>query len=396
MKAEILIVGAGISGLTVAREFVKNKWENIIIIDKENNVGVHASGRNSGVLHAGIYYAPDSLKAKYCLEGNFLMREYCRQKKLPVLETGKVIVARNEEELPILNELYRRSVANGAKTEMIDQKHLAAIEPNAKTFTTALFSHYTAVVNPKQILASLKEELEQSGKVKFIFNCRFLDVSDSTVVRTSCGDIRFRYLINAAGAYCDRVAAAFGAGLDYRMIPFKGIYRKLKKSKSDMVRSNIYPVPDIRNPFLGVHFTKSIYGDVYLGPTAIPALGRENYGIFKGMDMEGASILLSDAVLFFSNPKFRTVAVSEPIKYLLPFFFRDAASLVKNLNIGDIESSDKVGIRAQLVNRRSGELVYDFTIEKVGATLHILNPVSPAFTSSMSLAKKIYSLFLDK
>lgn len=386
--ADVLIIGAGIVGLTIARELLSTGCKKIILIEKEKTVGVHASGRNSGVLHAGIYYAPDSLKAASCLTGNFLMREYCTRKKLPLLETGKVIVARNADELPILEELYRRASANGAKVEMIDEKQLARIEPNAKTYQTALFSHYTAVVNPKLILASLKQEIEQSG-VKFIFGCQFEGVSGSDAVQTTRGNIRFDYLINAAGAHCDKVASAFGAGSDYRMIPFKGIYRKLKKSKSDMVRGNIYPVPDIRNPFLGVHFTKSIYGDVYLGPTAIPAFGRENYGIVKGMDAEGAKILLDDAVLFFSNPKFRTVAMSEPVKYLLPFFFKDAASLVKELDIADIEPSDKVGIRAQLVHRHSGELVYDFIIEKTGSTIHVLNPVSPAFTSSMDLAKKI-------
>ncbi|NJL58530.1 MAG: L-2-hydroxyglutarate oxidase [Desulfobacteraceae bacterium] len=392
--ADMLIVGAGIVGLTAAREFIANGWKNIIIIDKESSVGVHASGRNSGVLHAGIYYAPDSLKAKSCLNGNFLMREYCRNSKLPVLETGKVIVARNKTELPVLDELYRRAMANSAKVEMIDEHRLSQIEPNAKTCEKALFSHYTAVVNPKLILSCLKQELENSSKVKFMFDCRFQDVIDSTTVRTSCGDIRFEYLINAAGAYCDKVAAAFGAGLAYRMVPFKGIYRKLKKSRSDMISGNIYPVPDIRNPFLGVHFTKNIYGDVYLGPTAIPAFGRENYGIIKGMDSEALPILLTDAELFFSNPKFRTVALSEPAKYFLPVFFKDAASLVKKLDISDIEPSDKAGIRAQLVHRKTGELVYDFTLEKAGNTLHVLNPVSPAFTSSMDLAKQIVSSFL--
>ena len=168
--ADMLIVGAGIVGLTAARELIANGWKDIVIIDKEASVGVHASGRNSGVLHAGIYYAPDSLKAKSCLNGNFLMREYCRKNKLPVLETGKVIVARNEAELPVLDELYRRAMANSAKVELIDEHRLSQIEPNAKTCERALFSHYTAVVNPKLILSCLKHELENSGKVKFLLD----------------------------------------------------------------------------------------------------------------------------------------------------------------------------------------------------------------------------------
>jgi L-2-hydroxyglutarate oxidase LhgO len=192
--------------------------------------------------------------------------------------------------------------------------------------------------------------------------------------------------VNAAGAYCDRVAHLFGVGRQYRLIPFKGIYRKLRKGLSHTVRGNIYPVPDIRNPFLGVHFSRDIHGEVYLGPTAIPAFGRENYGIFSGIDREGVSIALSDAVLFFRNPKFRGVALREPRKYSSYAFFRDAARLVKVLSPSDIEPSEKVGIRAQLVDWRTKELVMDFQVIADGDAIHVLNPISPAFTSSMDIA----------
>ncbi len=149
-----------------------------------------------------------------------------------------------------------------------------------------------------KILKSLQGELEGSGKVRFLFNCAFETVAGSDVVQTQCGRIRFKRFINAAGAHCDRISKAFGIGAQYRLIPFKGIYRKLKKNSAWRVRGSIYPVPDIRNPFLGVHFTRNIHGDVYLGPTAIPAFGRENYGVFEGMDKEAIDILLSDAHLF--------------------------------------------------------------------------------------------------
>ena len=389
ITADVLIVGAGIMGLTIARELVRNRWQNIVIIEKEMEAGKHASGRNSGVLHAGIYYAPDSLKAKSCLNGNFLMKAYCREKQLPLLETGKVIVARSADELPVLETLFARAVANGAKVDMLNEKELAAIEPNARTVRQAIFSHYTAVVDPRKILNSLQDDLVISGNVKFLFNCAFETAIGSHTVQTQCGRIRFKRFINAAGAHCDRVSKAFGIGTRYRLIPFKGIYRKLKKDSAWRIRGSIYPVPDIRNPFLGVHFTRNIHGDVYLGPTAIPAFGRENYGIFAGLDKEAIDILLSDAHLFTTNSQFRTVALTEPRKYFFPWFFQDAAALVKTLEPSDVEPAAKVGIRAQLVDWRTGELVQDFQVIQDGDCLHLLNPISPAFTSSMDLAQKI-------
>jgi L-2-hydroxyglutarate oxidase LhgO len=348
-NAEILIVGGGIIGLTIARELLLNGYENIIIIDKEKDLGKHASGRNSGVLHAGIYYAPQSLKANSCLSGNFLMQTYCREKGLPLLETGKVIVTRSEDEIPMLEELYERATANGAKVDMIDEHQLSEIEPNARTHHNAIFSHHTAVVDPKKVVLSLKTDLTASGKVKFLLDCAFLGIRGSSTAVTSSGEVEFSYFINAAGAHCDRVARAFDVGFNLRMIPFKGIYKKLKKSKSHLVRGNIYPVPDIRNPFLGIHFTRNVHGEVYLGPTAIPALGRENYGILQGIDAEGFNIIYRDAVLFFTNPKFRDVVLREPKKYLTPFFFNSAAELVKNLDPGDIEFTSSMDLARTIV-----------------------------------------------
>jgi (S)-2-hydroxyglutarate dehydrogenase len=388
-RAEILIVGAGILGLTIARELVSKGHGDIVIIEKEPELGRHASGRNSGVLHAGIYYAPDSLKAKSCLNGNFLMRAYCKEKGLPLLENGKVIVTRSAEELPVLDGLYRRALANGAKVDMIDEVQLAEIEPNARTVERALFSHYTAVVDPKAVLKSLKEDLERSGRVKIHFNCRLTGLNGSTSAITSRGEIGFNRFVNAAGAYCDKVAQLFGIAEKYRLIPFKGVYRLLKKDAAHTVNSSIYPVPDIRNPFLGVHFTRSVHGDVYLGPTAIPAFGRENYGLFSGIDSEAFAIAYQDLVLFLKNPQFRSVALSEPVKYLPSCFYRDAARLVRQLAPSDLISATKVGIRPQLVDWETKQMVMDFLVVSEGRSLHLLNPISPAFTSSMDLAQGV-------
>jgi len=395
-SAEILIVGAGIIGLTLARELVRTGHGDIVIIEKEPELGRHASGRNSGVLHAGIYYAPDSLKAKSCLNGNFLMRGYCKEKGLPILENGKVIVTRCAEELPVLNELYRRAVANGAKVEMIDERQLAEIEPNAKTVERALFSHYTAVVDPKAVLKSLKEDLEQSGRVKFHLDCRLTGLGGSGLAVTNRGEIAFNRFVNASGAFCDKVAQMFGIGGKYRLIPFKGVYRLLRKEAPFTVNSSIYPVPDIRNPFLGIHFTRSVYGDVYLGPTAIPAFGRENYGVLAGIDAEGFAIAYEDLILFLANPQFRSVALSEPKKYLSSCFYRDAARLVKQLAPADLVSATKVGIRPQLVDWETRQMVMDFMVVADGTALHVLNPISPAFTSSMDLAQGIVAAHFPK
>lgn len=388
-RADILIIGAGIIGLTLARELVRRGHGEILVIEKEPEPARHASGRNSGVLHAGIYYSPDSLKAASCLNGNRLMKEYCREQGLPLVESGKVIVARTDGELPTLDELFRRAVSNGARVEMIDERQLAEIEPNARTVKRALLSHDTAVVDPKTVMKSLRAELEATKKVRILCDCRMTGLRGSTTAVTTRGEIAFRRVINAAGAWCDRVAALFGVGMQYRLIPFKGLYRTLRPETPWTVNGNIYPVPDIRNPFLGVHFTRSVSGTVYLGPTAIPAFGRENYGILSGIDADAFRIALEDAELFCVNPQFRSVALTEPKKYFPSYFFRDAARLVKKLAPDDIAPSAKVGIRPQLVDWKSKQLVMDFMVVADGDALHVLNPISPAFTSSMDLAQKM-------
>src|SRR5919197_4037767 len=388
-RASVLIVGGGIIGLTLARELASAGRGDIVVLEKGPEPGRHASGRNSGVLHAGIYYAPDSMKARSCLRGNMLMRAYCKEKGLPLVECGKVIVARSEEEQPVLDELHRRAVANGAKVEFVDERQLADIEPSARTAGRALFSHFTAVVDPKAVLASLRADLEASGQVRVVTGCAFSGLAGPRTAATAQGPIRFERLVNAAGAHCDRVARHFGVGADYRLVPFKGIYRKLKRGAEFRVNGNIYPVPDIRNPFLGVHFTRSAHGDVYVGPTAIPAFGRENYGLLAGVDAEAPRIAGLDARLFFANAKFRSVALSEPKKYVARFFERDAARLVKRFDPSLFERAAKVGIRPQLVDWRTKELVMDFLVEAKDESVHVLNPISPAFTSSMDLAKTI-------
>ena len=391
----IVICGGGIVGLSLARELLKRGADDIIVLEKEKDIGLHASGHNSGVLHAGIYYTPDSLKAKLCLKGNLLMKEFCKEKGIPVLETGKAIVTKNQKELKTLEELYVRAKKNGAVVKLIGEKELKEIEPYAQTVEKALYSPLTAVVDSKRVLKEIEKELVESKKVKILKGVKFEKLISNTEIQTSEGKFKFNLFINAAGAYADKVAHSFGVGLNFKILPFKGTYRKLIKEKSHMVRGNIYPVPDIRNPFLGVHFTKSYDGTVYVGPTAIPAFGRENYGILKGIDLEAIPILWRDLVLFLVNKKFRNVALTEPRKYCDKSFFKDISPMLKGLEPKDLIPSEKVGIRPQLINWENKELVMDFLVIKDLNSIHILNAISPAFTSAFAFAEFVVKNYIE-
>lgn len=395
METEFLIIGAGIVGLTLARELLTRGADKIILVEKESGLGFHASGRNSGVLHAGIYYPPHTLKAKLCLQGNLLLQDYCREKGLPLVNCGKVIVARDESELPTLMQLHDRARENGAKVDLIDEQQLAKIEPHARTVKHAIYSHYTAIVDNKAVLAALQKDLLASGRVEILFSTSMLGVKGDFTALTSRGAIRFQKFLNTAGAHADTVAHHFGVANEYYFIPFKGIYQKLIPEKTGMVNGNIYPVPNLKNPFLGVHFSKNINGDVYVGPTAIPAFGRENYGIFRGIDRELFKIIRNEIILYFTNAEFRGVAHEEPKKYLPSYFYRDAKKLVKELHPDWLMKSPKAGIRPQLISLREKKLMMDFLVVKEKHTLHVLNAISPAFTSSMAFAKHIAENYLS-
>ncbi len=394
IECHVLIVGAGITGITVARELLARGVDDITIIEKEDRVGCHASGRNSGVLHAGIYYTPDSLKARFCIEGNRLMKQFCFENHLTIKQTGKVIVARKQEELKDLEELKKRADASGARSLIIDEKELSEIEPYAITFENALFSPETAVIMPNEILRALEKELIDSKKVKMFFTTSFIRLRDDHTAQTSRGLMHFKKFVNAAGAYADRIAHEFGVAKDYKILPFKGTYKMLAKERNFLVRGNVYPVPDLRNPFLGVHFTRTADDRVYIGPTAIPTFGRENYKVLDGLGIETPSIIYHDALMLITDPIFRYSAIEEIKKYRRQFVFDEAKKLIKELELGDIEDSEKVGIRAQLINWHTRRLEMDFVLIRDGDSLHILNAVSPAFTSSMAFARYAVSQFM--
>ena len=393
-QCQVLIVGAGITGLTIAREFVSRGIGDILILEKERSLGLHASGRNSGVLHAGMYYTPDTLKAKFCVEGNRLMKQFCREKGLTLNETGKVILARSPSEIKALYELKRRADLCGARAFLIDGKRLHELEPHATTCNEALFSPDTAIIRPTEVLKALEKELTQSAKVTICYETVFRGLFAERQAQTSRGVIRFDKFINAAGSYADRIAHQFGLAKEYKLLPFKGTYKKLVHDRSFLVRGNIYPVPDLRTPFLGVHLTRSADGEILAGPTAVPAFGRENYRVFEGWGWETLPILWRNSILMFKNHTFRHVALTEPRKYLKRFVLKEARRLVPELTIHDLTETDHVGIRPQLIHWPTKALVMDFIVLRNGNSLHILNPISPAFTTSLAFAKDMVAQLL--
>lgn len=374
---DYLIVGSGIIGMTIAYELIhQNKDLKIAIIDKEEDVAKHASGRNSGVLHAGFYYSANSLKAKFTVDGNTLMKKFCILNEIPVKSTQKIVVAKDEKDLKGIYELQKRAEINGVETQIISEEEVFRIDPNIKTHKKALFSPNTASVDPKEVCYKLKDVLKKNG-VEFFFNIRFEDCI-----------LDYKYLINSAGVYADKIAQQFGLAHNYTLLPFKGIYLKYLTNKVD-IKTNIYPVPNLENPFLGVHYTITSDGSIKIGPTAIPAFWRENYEGFDNFSLkEMLVILYYEAKLFILNSfNFRNLAIEEMKNYSSKVFIQKAKDMVKS--IGNDFKPMPAGIRAQLLNTKTKELVQDFVVEHGVNSTHILNAVSPAFTCSFAFAKYV-------
>ena len=397
-SSDYLIIGAGIIGLAIARE-LKSRFPkaDILIIEKEPDVAYHSSGRNSGVLHAGFYYSADSLKAKFTRDGNHALKEFCRTNNLKLNECQKVVVAKNESEVAGIYELEKRGKRNGVDVSVISEAELKEIDPNAKTFNVALFSPSTATVDPTEVNLAVKKELITSG-VKFLFGEGYSAKIDANTILTTGGiKLSAGKIINAAGLYADKIAKDFHFSQNYTIIPFKGIYLKYTK-KDKPIKTNIYPVPNLKNPFLGVHYTITVDGTIKIGPTSIPAFWRENY---KGWDnfksRELFNIIGWESRLFLSNAfGFRSLAFEEMRKYNKAWFVEQATSLVHSIDKSGFTEWSKPGIRAQLLDMKTLELVQDFVVEGDTQTIHVLNAVSPAFTSSFPFAKWVVDNYINK
>ncbi|MZP29502.1 L-2-hydroxyglutarate oxidase [Heliobacterium undosum] len=388
-RYDYVVVGAGIIGLTIARE-LKSRWKecSVCMIEKEPDVAYHSSGRNSGVLHAGFYYTADSLKARFTRDGNRAMRDYCEKKGIQINRCGKIVVATDEEELKGLEELKRRAERNGVELLWMEEEEVQRLDPNVRTYQKALYSPSTASVDPIEVCQAIKADNAGMG-IDMRYSTKY-ERFNGGVVHCDSGPIGCRYLINAAGLYADRIAHGLGFGKKYTIIPFKGIYLKYAKNKTDVV-TNIYPVPNLANPFLGVHFTKTVDGSIKIGPTAIPSFWRENY---KGLENfrldEMISILIYEAKLFFTNSfNFRKLAFEEMRKYDKSRLIQASLKMVKNVDAQGFGNFMRPGIRAQLLNRETLELVQDFVIEGDNRSLHVLNAVSPAFTCAFPFARHV-------
>ncbi len=322
------------------------------------------------------------------------MREYCKAHHLKINECGKVVLAQNKDEVKGLEELKRRGDINGVELKWIDAKELNKKYPNLKTTKKALWSPTTSTIDPKEVCLNIKKELEEKG-VTIFTNTKYLKRTSSNSILSNGGEIKYKKLINCAGLYADKIAKDFGLAKNYTIIPFKGIYLKDKKNRAHL-QTNAYPVPNLENPFLGVHFTYAVDGSAKIGPTAIPAFWRENYKGFDNFNFnEMINIFYYETKLFFTNAfGFRSLAFDEARKYYKSYLLKLASGLTHGIDLSGFDRWTASGIRAQLLDIRNLELVQDFIIEKEENSVHILNAVSPAFTSAFPFARWVTEKYL--
>jgi L-2-hydroxyglutarate oxidase LhgO len=393
VTADFVVIGAGIVGLSVARELKRREpGAKVVVLEKEDRPGRHASGRNSGVLHSGIYYPAGSLKARICAAGAREMADYCQRRGLKLHRIGKVLVPTDASDAPQLDLLAERAAANGVAVERVDATALARIEPEARSATgEAIFVPSTSVVSSADVMASLAEEAVAAG-IELRCGGKLGRVDPGARELEWAGErIGYGHVVTAAGLHADRVAHRFGAGRRYTLLPFKGIYWKLDPGSGIRLNHLVYPVPDLRVPFLGIHTTTTVDGAVYLGPTAVPAFGRENYRGLAGVrPWEAVRIAALLARQFASGRDgFRRLAWREGRRYSKARFAEAARALLPRLRAEHLLACGKVGIRAQMLDREEGRLVTDFLVESGPASTHVLNAVSPAFTSAFPLARHV-------
>jgi len=386
---DVAVIGGGIVGLALADAWLCAHPESrVVVLDKEARLAEHASGRNSGVLHAGFYYAPDSLKAQLTRRGNQMLKAFCAERGVPVRETGKVVVTTSPEQLPQLDDLCARGRENGVTLEIIDESGLRELEPLARTHERALWSPSTAVADPAAVVEALAARVrERGGKVRLATP---VIAAGPGWIRTPYQRIEVGHTINAAGLYADRVASWFGVGEDYAMLPFKGLYW-YSNWPAGRLQRHVYPVPDPRNPFLGVHLTVTVDGRAKVGPTAIPSLWREDYGGVRGLQPVEFGRIARLYPRFLRSPHHDVPGLvrTELPKYSRKHLVAQARALVPSLRAADFRERGRVGVRAQLLHVPSGRLEMDFIVRPGERSTHVLNAVSPAWTSSLAMAEWI-------
>ncbi len=395
VRADIAIVGGGIVGLATAYRLLEHDPKlRVVVLEKEARVGVHQTGHNSGVLHSGIYYRPGSLRAVNCREGKRAMEEFCRREGIPFDLCGKVIVAVEEWELPILERIYERGQANGVRCELIDRQRLLEIEPHTAGIR-AIHVPEAGIVDFHQVCLRLAEIVQQrDGQVLCAARVTAIRPSGAGVVveATSGVAVEAKAVVTAAGLHSDRVARLAGTPPESRIVPFRGEYYKLKPTAEHLCRGLIYPVPDPAFPFLGVHFTRMIHGGVECGPNAVLAFAREGY---RKTDID-----LRDLLETLTYPGFLRLAArhwktgcAEMWRSISKrAFVRALQRLVPEVGCEDVEPAP-AGVRAQAL-APDGRLVDDFVVAAHGRMVHVLNAPSPAATSSLNIGRLVVEKLL--
>jgi L-2-hydroxyglutarate oxidase LhgO len=391
MAERVGVIGAGIVGLAVARRMGEvADGAELTVLDKEDRVGAHQTGHNSGVVHAGVYYAPGSLKARLCRRGIELLRPYCEQRGIAYKECGKLIVARHPDELGRLDEVERRGRANGVPgLRRLGPTETVEIEAYVRG-VAALHSPRTAIVDFGAVAAAYADDVRAGGgTVRLGFEVTGIDRSGGELrVRAAHGeDLAFDRLIVCGGLFSDRLAQMAGEGREPWIVPFRGEYYRLVPSRTGMVRGLIYPVPDPAYPFLGVHFTRRVDGSVEIGPNAVLAFKREGY---RRTDVSAADlldVLRSPGFRRLARRHWRTGAAEMWGSLSKRAFVERARDFIPALRAGDVESAG-AGVRAQALDS-DGSLVDDFRITRAGGLVLVRNAPSPAATSSLAIAEHI-------
>ena len=385
-----IIIGAGIIGISLGLALLeRNPSRKVLIIDKENKPGVHASGRNSGVLHAGFYYSPDSLKAKFCRLGNLELRKFCKENNLRILETGKVVVCQDKQDVLRLEELYRRGVENGVDIELHSFQELSRIEPAAQTIDKFIWSPTTAVGSPKDVIEKLSEKFVKSGG-KFLFNqkVKLIKKNNEVLIQTKSANYFAKAIINSAGAYAAELAKQVNMGREYVCMPFLGAYKKTNLLSQNPKRL-VYPVPNPVNPFLGVHTTITLNNELKIGPTAFPVIGKEQYKAIDGFSFKDLAEFLSSsrALLRSNSVNLLGLAQEEVLKLFTKPLLKRTQKLSDSLQINKNWVKHPSGIRAQIINTKTKTIEMDYIVESDKNVVHVLNAVSPGWTSSLPFAR---------
>lgn len=390
---DLVVIGGGIIGLATAMRVTEEFPDiKVAVLEKESEVAQHQTGHNSGVIHAGIYYAPGSQKANFCSTGGLLLREYCDKHNIKYDMCGKLIVAVNDEEVPSLMNLYERGTANGALgLKIIEKEEIQDYEPHS-TGVKAIFSPNTGIIDYTEVSKSYATQMMEAGG-DLITGSELKSISEKDgqiYLETTGGTITAKKILNCAGLHADRVAKMMGVDMGVKIIPFRGEYFSLIPEKADMVKGLIYPVPNPNLPFLGVHFTRRVNGSVEAGPNAVLAFAREGYKKTK-INFGDALETLTYSGFIKMSLKYWSVGMKEQYRSLVKgSFVKSLQTLIPEISGKDLYSPG-AGVRAQAVDKNGG-LLQDFSIAETENAIHVLNAPSPGATASLTISKYILDL----